>query len=82
MTPQLQKIYQDLNQITPIERWQVVEHLLTQLKGPTTAQPISQVVPHRSAQEIFAATRGSWGNRSLDEIDAQLAQQRQLDWGE
>jgi hypothetical protein len=77
MTPQLQKIYQDLNQITPIERWQVVEHLLAELKSPTVA-PTAIPQPHLSAQEIFTATRGSWGNRSLDEIDAELAHQRQL----
>jgi hypothetical protein len=85
MTPQLQQIYRDLSAITPIERWQVVEHLITQLKGSAEAQQTIPTVitqPQPSAQAVFAATRGSWGNRSLDEIDAQLTAQRQFDWGE
>jgi hypothetical protein len=87
MTPQLQQIYRDLNAITPIERWQVVEYLITQLKGSAEAQETLSTVmtmpqPELSPQAVFAATCGSWGDRSLDEIDAQLASQRQFDWGE
>jgi hypothetical protein len=87
MTPQLEQIYRDLDAITPIERWQVVEHLITQLKGSVVSQATTSSAtllpqPHLSAQEVFMATQGSWGNRSLDEIDAQLAEQRRFDWGE
>jgi hypothetical protein len=87
MTTYLEQIYRDLSRITPIERWQVVEHLITQLKGSAEAQETLPTVitlpqPDLSAQAVFAATRGSWGDRSLDEIDAQLAAQRQFDWGE
>jgi hypothetical protein len=80
----LEQIYRDLSLITPIERWQVVEHLITQLKGSAEAQETipTVITPPLSAQAVFAATRGSWGDRSLDEIDAQLAAQRQFDWGE
>ncbi len=35
-----------------------------------------------SAQEILTSTRGSWGQKTMEEIDRQLADQRQLDWGE
>ena len=35
-----------------------------------------------SPQEIFASTQGSWSYQNCDEIDAQLASQRQLDWDE
>lgn len=85
MTPQLQKIYQDLSHLSPMEHWQVMEYLLGQLKGATLPQEPSATAlpqPHLSAQEVFAATKGSWGSRSLDEIDAELARQRQFDWGE
>jgi hypothetical protein len=83
MTPQLEQIYQDLSQITPIERWQILEHLVGQFRNVLGADPVAPIVtPQQSAEAILAATRGSWGTQSMDEIDAQLAQQRQFDWGE
>jgi hypothetical protein len=86
MTQQLQQIYQDLNEISAIECLQVIEHLVARLKGaaPTGETPRALVMPQPelSAQEVFTVTQGSWGSSSLDEIDAQLDQQRQFDWGE
>jgi hypothetical protein len=85
MTPQLEQIYQDLSHLSPIEHWQVMEYLIGQLKGsamPHEASATAMPQPHLSAQEVFAATQGSWGNRSMDEIDAALEQQRRFDWGE
>ncbi len=81
MTPQLQKIYQDLNQLTPIERWQIVEYLIGQFKSSLGLDGTTPT-PNSSSQEILTRTQGSWGHQSLDEIDAQLAVQRQVDWGE
>jgi hypothetical protein len=34
------------------------------------------------AKKILAETRGSWGHKSMDQIDAELDLQRQEDWGE
>jgi hypothetical protein len=82
MSPQLQQIYQGLGEITAIERWQILEHLIGQFKSALGENGIVATNTKPSAQEILAATRGSWGQRSLDEIDAQVVQQRQLDWGE
>jgi hypothetical protein len=87
MTQQLQQIYQDLNEISAIECLQVIEHLVARLKGaaPTggeTPRAVAMPQPELSAQEVFTVTQGSWGSSSLDEIDAQLDQQRQFDWGE
>jgi hypothetical protein len=83
MTPQLEQIYQDLSQITPIERWQILEHLVSQFRNVLGADPVAPVTtPKQSAEAVLAATRGSWGNQSIDEIDAELARQRQFDWGE
>ena len=31
---------------------------------------------------LLAETRGSWGRLSIEEIDAELKRQRQIDWGE
>jgi hypothetical protein len=82
MTPQLQQVYQDLNHLSPIERWQILEHLIGQFRSTIGINDTLPYTPKPSAQEILATTQGSWGNHSLDEIDAQLAHQRQLDWGE
>jgi predicted DNA-binding antitoxin AbrB/MazE fold protein len=45
-------------------------------------RPASEQPSKRSPQEIFTSTQGSWSHQAPDEIDAQLASQRQLDWGE
>jgi hypothetical protein len=87
MTPQLQQIFHSLNQLTQSERWQVFDYLVNQLKNSLTRFdvldcPASQQPPKHSPQEIFALTQGSWSHKTCDEIDAQLASQRQLDWGE
>jgi len=34
------------------------------------------------AEALLAETAGAWGNRSLADIDAILAEQRRQDWGE
>ena len=34
------------------------------------------------ADALLAETAGAWGNRSLPDIDAMLAEQRRQDWGE
>jgi hypothetical protein len=82
MSPQLQQIYQDLGEITAIERWQILEHLMGQFKGALGETSSVTATTKPSAQEILTTTQGSWGQRSLDEIDAQMAHQRQMDWGE
>lgn len=34
------------------------------------------------ASSLLAETAGAWGNRSLPDIDAMLAEQRRQDWGD
>ena len=87
MTPQLQQIFRSLNTLTQLERWQVFDYLVNQLKDSLTRfdvldRPASQQPLKRLPQEIFASTQGSWSHQTRDEIDAQLDSQRQLDWGE
>jgi hypothetical protein len=84
MTPQLQQIFHNLNELTQSERWQVFDYLVNQLKTALTRfdvrdRPASQQPLKYSPQEIFASTQGSWSHQTRDEIDAQLASQRQLD---
>ena len=87
MTPQLQQIFHNLNQLSQSERWQVFDYLINQLKNSLTRSHVSdrsasQHPIKQSPQEIFVSTQGSWSHQTCDEIDAQLASQRQLDWGE
>ncbi len=87
MTPQLHQIFHSLNELTQSERWQVFDYLVNQLKDSLTRfdvldRPAPQQPLKRLPQEIFASTQGSWSHQNRDEIDAQLASQRQLDWGE
>jgi hypothetical protein len=82
MTPQLQQVVQDLDQLTHADRWQVLEHLLGQFKPVSDLTNPATNLSTLSVQEILASTRGSWGQKTVEEIDRQLADQRQLDWGE
>ena len=82
MTPKLQQVVQDLDQLTHADRWQILEHLIGQFKSASDLTNPSTDLSTLSVQEILASTRGSWGQKTMEEIDRQLAHQRQLDWGE
>ena len=89
MSPQLQQIVQNINQLSPIDRWEILEHLMGQFKkslginvSGSTMASISTSLVKLSPEDILLMTQGSWGNQTTDEIDHQLAQQRQFDWGE
>lgn len=89
MSPQLQKIVQNIDQLPPIDRWEILEHLMEQFKQSlemNVSESITTSIPTNllklSSQDILLRTQGSWGNQTSDEIDHQLAQQRHLDWGE
>jgi hypothetical protein len=45
-------------------------------------EDLAESIAPLSVQEILASTRGSWGQKTMEEVDRQLADQRQLDWGE
>jgi hypothetical protein len=45
-------------------------------------EDLAESIAPLSVQEILASTRGSWGQKTMEEVDQQLADQRQLDWGE
>ena len=89
MSPELQQIVQNINQLSPIDRWEILEHLMGQFKkslginvSESTMTPIPPNFSKLSSEDILLMTQGSWGNQTTDEIDNQLAQQRQFDWGE
>ena len=66
MTPQLQQVVQDLDQLTHADRWKILEYLIGQLKS--ASDTITQSSTNRStlsSQEILASTRGSWGHKDV-----------------
>ena len=87
MNASLQHILDKIDQLTPEEKWQVMSHVMHQLQHQVI-QPEedleSQALTRRltRARELLIATRGSWGSKTLDEIDAELDRQRREDWGE
>jgi hypothetical protein len=97
MKRSLQHLLTDLDQLTPEEQWQVMGHLMSQLQeGAVVIAKPDAPVDHQvsdlesqtwaekraRAKQVLEATCGAWGNKTLDEIDAELDRQRQEDWGE
>lgn len=82
MSALLQQVLNEIDQLTPEEKWQVMSHVMHQLQPVNVAKPQHENDRVARAEKILRETEGSWGNLSLDEIDAQLAHQRQFDWGE
>jgi hypothetical protein len=80
MSTQLQQVLDSLGRLAFDERWQVVEYWMRQLKDGFI-RPLDPPRPKPTAQEILRSTCGSWGNKTIDEIDAHLEQQRSIDWG-
>jgi predicted transcriptional regulator len=63
-------------------RFQSVKNLRGPFKSALVISHSSSSPATLSVQEILASTRGSWGQKTMEEVDRQLADQRQLDWGE
>ncbi|PSN11308.1 hypothetical protein C7293_24840 [filamentous cyanobacterium CCT1] len=75
----------DLRLLSLEEQWKLMSYLVNWLRpgvlGADQTQP--EIPPGKNAADIDAilqATQGCWGNSSVEEIDANLHQQRQLDW--
>ncbi|MBW4513695.1 MAG: hypothetical protein KME11_00545 [Timaviella obliquedivisa GSE-PSE-MK23-08B] len=87
MNALLQQVLNNIDQLTPEEQWQVMSHVMDQLK-PEATQPENHSAPQtltearERARKVLISTRGSWGSRTPDEIDAELDRQRREDWGE
>jgi SNF2 family DNA or RNA helicase len=93
MSPKLQQVLNELDRLTTEERWQVIEYLMPQFQErfidkegseKNMMQTTSQLSPEKRARakRVLKSTRGSWGSKTLDEIDAELNRQRYEDWGE
>ncbi|MBE9077021.1 hypothetical protein IQ241_06870 [Romeria aff. gracilis LEGE 07310] len=87
MSPTLQRVMSDLKQLTLNEQWKLVGYLMNQLQSKVqiaeALQPeVESSTGAMSIDELLEETRGSWGDRSPEAIDAELARLRQIDWGE
>ena len=75
----------DLRLLSLEEQWKLMSYLVNQLRpGVVEADQMQpDILPGKNAADIDAilqATQGCWGNSSIEEIDANLDRQRQLDW--
>ena len=86
MSPILQRMMSDLRLLSLEEQWQLLSHLVNQLRSEVAEvdQTQSKTSPDKNAADVDAilqTTQGCWGNMSIEEIDASLDRQRQFDWG-
>jgi hypothetical protein len=84
---------QRLINVTLKELWQLMSQVMSYIQRRTNVlklqdaevespSPASTEQRKVSARDVLMSTRGSWGSRTLDEIDAELDRQRQDDWGD
>ena len=93
MSSTLQRLINDLDQLTLNELWQLMGQIMSYIQRRTHVLKLqdleAQSTTHDSAEQrqviarkVLMSTQGSWGSKTLDEIDAELDRQRQNDWGE
>ena len=86
MSPTLQRVMSELNQLTLEEQWKLLGYLMNQLQSSVrlVARPKSEqsAVGATDIEALIEETSGIWGRRSIEEIDAELNRQRRIDWGE
>lgn len=87
MGSNLQRVMGELTQLTLAEQWKLLGYLMTQLQSRVDwtieLQPEGgSMVGSAGIDALIEETRGSWGHQSIEAIDAELAQQRQISWGE
>lgn len=91
MSSTLERLINDLDQLTLNELWQLMSQVMTDIQRRSNVLKLQDVevqsTSHASAEQrkvsardVLMSTRGSWGSRTLDEIDAELDRQRQNDW--
>jgi len=96
MSSLLQQVLHEIERLSQQEQWQVMEHLMNQLRqqtdNATHNSPVT-IKEHELKQttsevelteidQLLGETSGIWGRMSREEIDAQLECQRKFDWGE
>ena len=87
MSQTLQSVISQLNHLTLEEQWKLLGYLMNRLQSTVrfsgkNRSGLQTPVDETDVNALLAETRGSWANRSLEEIDAKLNQQRVISWGE
>lgn len=93
MSSTLQRLINELDQLTLNELWQLMSQIMSYIQRRTNVLKLQDAEVQStidvsaeqrkvSAKEVLMSTRGSWGSRTLEEIDAELDLQRQDDWGD
>ena len=85
MSPILQRMMSDLSLLSLEEQWNLLSHLVNQLRsrGAEADQTQSETSSDKNTTDVDAllqATQGCWGNTSIESLDANLDRQRQFDW--
>ena len=87
MSPKLQRVMSELTQLSSEEQWTLLSYLVSQLHGRASSLNNSALDAQGSGDasyinRLLDETRGSWGQSSVEEIDAVLERQRKLSWRE
>lgn len=87
MSPTFQRVINDLKQLSSEEQWTLLSYLVNQLQvkaNLSKQQSLSYQTPDKNLDidQLLEETSGSWGNLSIEEIDAEMNRQRILNWGE
>lgn len=87
MGSMLQRVMSEVPQLTPEEQWQLLGYLMLQLKPRFSWSMVPQsagepTVELAGVDALLEEAKGCWGYASIEEIDAELQQQRQNDWGD
>lgn len=87
MSPSLQRVMSELTQLSSEEQWTLLSYLVSQLHARTSSLKGSALDAQGSEDvldinKLLDETRGSWGQSSVEEIDAEIERQRKLSWGD
>jgi hypothetical protein len=87
MSPTLQRVMSELKQLTLEDQWKLLGYLTNQLQANVrlVTRPQVEIEPSVGSVDVdalLAKTSGSWGHFGIEEVDAELKRQRQIDWGE
>ncbi len=87
MSPTLQRVIGELKQLSSDEQWTLLSYLVSQLQAKANLFKQQNLI-HQDPNEaldvdrLLEETSGSWGNSTVEEIDAEMTRQRVFSWGE
>ncbi len=87
MSPTLQRVISELKQLSSEEQWTLLSYLVRQLQAKANLfkqQNLTHQDPNKAldVDRLLEETSGSWGNSTVEEIDAEMTRQRVFSWGE